>query len=66
MFQNSNYEISFEGAKGKHLTERLEVLDSPYCFVKKPVQENEKIADGEIKNKLKDPKYKIAFFHLLQ
>ena len=65
LFIQSNYEISFEGAKGKHLTERLEVLEFPYCFVKNPIQENEKPIDGEIKNKLKDPKYKIAFFYLL-
>ena len=65
LFIQSNYEISFEGAKGKHLTERLEVLEFSYCFVKNPIQENEKPMDGEIKNKLKDPKYKIAFFHLL-
>ena len=47
------------------MTERLEVLEFLYCFVKNPIQENEKPIDGEIKNKLKDPKYKIAFFHLL-
>jgi phage/plasmid-associated DNA primase len=66
LFIQSNFEVSFKGADGKAVGERVKVQEFPYCFIENPVYEYEKLIKFDLKEEIKDPKYFIAFFHLLK
>lgn len=65
VFIQSNFDLSFGGAKVKAMMERNEVYEFPFSFVPNPVNPNEKPEDVDLKERIENPKYKIAFFHVL-
>ncbi len=65
LFIQSNYDLSFGGSNVKAMLERNEVMEFPYSFVQNPIQDNEKQADTDLKERIKQPGYDITFFHLL-
>lgn len=65
LFIQTNYDLSFPGKNIKAFTERTNMVRYPFCFVRKAKLENEKLKDPHLKETLKDPLFKITFFHLL-
>ena len=60
----SNYSINIKNA-GKSITRRINVYKFPYNFTDVPVLSNDKLEDINLKNRIKQSEYKIAFFYIL-
>ena len=65
LFIQSNFDINFSGNCGKAMLARLEVKEFPYCFVEDPKLEHEKQLNEDLKETIKTPAFRIAFFHIL-
>jgi len=64
LFIMTNYSITIKNA-GYEIRRRLRVIRFPLNFCANPVLENDRKADPTLKQRIKNPLYKIAFFHLL-
>lgn len=65
LFIQTNYDLSFPGKNIKAFTERTNMVRFPFCFVSDNKMENEKEGDPLLKQKLKNPELRMAFFHIL-
>lgn len=64
MIIQTNKEVSIDGTD-KAVSFRLRFIKFPNTFVDNPKQPNERKIDRSLKEKLKEDKYKNAFFHVL-
>lgn len=60
----SNFPIIVKNA-GKSITRRINVYKFPYNFTDVPVLTNDKLEDVDLKNRICQDEYKIAFFYVL-
>ena len=60
----SNHEVELETTE-RSIQRRCVFIPFTQTFVKNPCYENERPIDENLKTKIKDDKYKIAFFHIL-
>lgn len=60
----SNFDVTIKNT-GKSVTRRFFVTKFPYSFTDNPINEYEKLADNDLKARIKLDNYKIAFFHVL-
>lgn len=65
LFIQSNHDITFGGQNCTAVLERLEVQEFPFCFTNNPNKEYEKLIDKNLKERISENTYKIAFFHIL-
>jgi len=65
LFFQSNYNIDIDNVPGQAKIHRTKIRNFPYVFVHNPVLDYQKKIDTTLKEKLENPIYKIAFFHIL-
>ena len=64
LFQ-TNYDIDIDNVPGQAKIQRIKIRNFPFVFLQNPVMEDHKLIDNTLKERIEDPIYKIAFFHVL-
>ena len=66
LFIQTNEKLVIDGSDSSAITDRLRLIDFPIRFVDNPETEQERKIDRNLKSKLNDIKYKLAFFEILK
>lgn len=61
----TNYDFEIDSVAGQEKINRIRIREFPFVFVDKPIMKFHKSIDKNIKEKISEPEYRIAFFHIL-
>jgi phage/plasmid-associated DNA primase len=65
LFFQTNFDLEIDNVPGQAKVQRIKIRYFPYVFLQNPTMEDHKQIDNTLKERILDPKYKIAFFHIL-